>query len=135
MILGVDPGGRRVGIAAADLGTRMAHPLEVVDRRRTDPFTRIAQLAKELRVERIVVGRPTSLSGREGPAITAQQGFVAGLRKATTVEVTEWDERLTTVLAERAMRAAGASASTRKENRDAVAAQIMLQGYVDATCH
>ncbi|MEA2505948.1 MAG: putative pre6S rRNA nuclease [Actinomycetota bacterium] len=135
MILGVDPGERRVGIAAADLETRMAYPLEVVDRRKSDPLLRIAQLATELEVERIVVGRPTSLSGMKGPAVTAQQVFVEGLREATTVEVTEWDERLTTVLAERAMRAAGASASIRKENRDAVAAQIMLQGYVDATCH
>jgi putative Holliday junction resolvase len=135
MILGVDPGTRRVGIAAADLETRMARPLEVIDRRRTDAFARIAQLAADLEAQRIVVGRPTSLSGDEGPAITAQQLFVAGLREVTTVEVAEWDERLTTVLAERMMLAAGASASIRKENRDAVAAQIMLQGYVDAAWH
>jgi putative holliday junction resolvase len=135
MILGVDPGTRRVGIAAADLETRMARPLEVIDRRRTDAFARIAQLAADLEAQRIVVGRPTSLSGDEGPAVTAQQLFVAGLREVTTVEVAEWDERLTTVLAERMMLAAGASASIRKENRDAVAAQIMLQGYVDAAWH
>jgi putative Holliday junction resolvase len=135
MILGVDPGERRVGIAAADRETRMARPLEVIDRRRNDAFARIAQLAADLEAQRIVVGRPTSLSGDEGPAVAAQQLFVAGLREVTTVEVSEWDERLTTVLAERMMLAAGASASIRKENRDAVAAQIMLQGYVDAAWH
>jgi putative Holliday junction resolvase len=130
MILGVDPGERRVGIAAADLETRFARPLEVVDR--TTAAARISALAVELEAELIVVGRPTSLSGTSGPAVAAQQTFVEELRKATTVVVEEWDERLTTVLAERSMRSAGASAALRKEKRDAVAAQIMLQGYLDA---
>ena len=130
MILGVDPGERRVGIAAADLETRFARPLEVVDR--TSAPARISALAVELEAELIVVGRPTSLSGASGPAVAAQQTFVEELRKATPVDVEEWDERLTTVLAERSMRSAGASAALRKEKRDAVAAQIMLQGYLDA---
>jgi putative Holliday junction resolvase len=130
MILGVDPGERRVGIAAADLETRFARPLEVVDR--TVAAARICALAVELEAELIVVGRPTSLSGASGPAVAAQQTFVEELRKATPVVVEEWDERLTTVLAERSMRSAGASAALRKEKRDAVAAQIMLQGYLDA---
>jgi putative Holliday junction resolvase len=132
MILGIDPGERRVGVAAAEPETRLAHPVEVVDRTRTDAVARIAQLAAELGAQQIVVGRPTSMSGRAGAAVAAQQLFVKELRKATTVEVTEWDERLTTVAAERSLRTAGASAAVRKEKRDAVAAQIMLQGYVDA---
>jgi putative holliday junction resolvase len=135
MILGVDPGERRVGIAVADLQTRMARPVEVIDRRRTDPFARIVELATELEVDRIVVGRPTSLSGEQGPAVAVQQLFVQRLRTITATEVDEWDERLTTVLADRAMAAAGASRSARKDKRDAVAAQIMLQGYVDSHWH
>jgi putative holliday junction resolvase len=131
MILGIDPGERRVGVAAADRETRMAWPVEVIDRDTTDPFLRIAKLADDLQVEQIVVGRPTGLSGKQGPAIAAQQFFIEQLRVATPIEVAEWDERLTTVIAERAMLAAGASASVRKGNRDAVAAQVMLQGYVD----
>jgi putative Holliday junction resolvase len=132
MILGIDPGERRVGVAAAEPELRLAHPVEVIDRRRTDAARRIAELAGELDAVLIVVGRPTSMSGEAGAAVTAQQLFVSELRKATTVEVAEWDERLTTIAAERSLRSAGASAAVRKEKRDAVAAQIMLQGYVDA---
>jgi putative pre-16S rRNA nuclease len=132
MILGIDPGERRVGVAAAELETRLAHPVEVIDRSRADAAQRIAELAADLNAELIVVGRPTSMSGKAGSAVTVQQLFVSELRKATAVEVTEWDERLTTVAAERSLRRSGASAAARKEKRDAVAAQIMLQGYVDA---
>lgn len=132
MILGIDPGERRVGVAAADLETRIARPVEVIDRTRMDAPARIAELAEELGVQEIVVGRPTGLSGQAGPAVAAQQRFVEELRGATTVTITEWDERLTTVLAERNLRTAGASAAVRKERRDAVAAQIMLQGFMDA---
>jgi putative Holliday junction resolvase len=132
MILGIDPGERRVGIAAAEPETRLAHPVEVVDRSRADAVARIVELAAQLHVEQIVVGRPTTMSGQAGTAVTLQQLFVNELREATTVEITEWDERLTTVAAERSLRSAGASAAVRKEKRDAVAAQIMLQGYLDA---
>jgi putative holliday junction resolvase len=132
MILGIDPGERRVGVAAADLETRIARPVEVIDRTRMDAAARIAELTDELGVQQIVVGRPTGLSGKAGPAVAAQQRFVEELRAATTVTITEWDERLTTVLAERNLRTAGASAAVRKERRDAVAAQIMLQGFMDA---
>jgi putative Holliday junction resolvase len=121
-----------VGVAAADLETRIARPVEVIDRTRMDAAARIAELAEELGVQEIVVGRPTGLSGQAGPAVAAQQRFVEELRSATTVTITEWDERLTTVLAERNLRTAGASAAVRKERRDAVAAQIMLQGFMDA---
>jgi putative Holliday junction resolvase len=132
MILGIDPGERRVGVAAAEPETRLAHPVEVIDRRHTDAAQRIVQLAAELDAELIVVGRPTSMSGEAGLAVAAQQLFVSKLREATSVEVIEWDERLTTVAAERSLRSSGASAAVRKEKRDAVAAQIMLQSYVDA---
>jgi putative pre-16S rRNA nuclease len=132
MILGIDPGERRVGIAAADLETRIARPVEVIDRASTDAVVRICDLVAEFEVTRIVVGRPTSLSGRDGPAVAVQQAFVEELRAATCIEVTEWDERLTTVLADRSMRAAGTPSAVRKEKRDAIAAQIMLQGYMDA---
>src|SRR2546423_12756197 len=132
MILGIDPGERRVGVAAADLETRIARPVEVIDRTRTDAVARISELAEELGAEQIVVGRPTGLSGNAGPAVAVQQRFVEELREGTTITITEWDERLTTVLAERNLRAAGASAAVRKEKRDAVAAQIMLQGFLDA---
>ena len=131
MILGVDPGERRVGVAIADDETRFARPLEVIDVREMDPAARIAALVNELNVRMIVIGRPVGLSGRAGPAIEAQRGFVAAVRAAVAVEVVEYDERLTSVLAEQGLRAAGADRGARKRIKDALAAQVMLQGYLD----
>lgn len=133
MILGVDPGERRVGVAVADLETRFARPLEVIDRRDSDPVSRIAALVGEVGADYVVVGRPTGLSGVAGHAVTAQQELVGALRRALDVSVREYDERFTTVVAERGLRAAGVKRAGRKVLRDAVAAQVMLQGYLDAT--
>ncbi|MGI8775254.1 MAG: Holliday junction resolvase RuvX [Actinomycetota bacterium] len=132
MILGVDPGERRVGLAVADLETRFARPLEVVDTRTTDPMARIKELVAELGVTGIVVGRPVTLAGGEGPAMDAHKTFVVGLRSAVEIDVDVYDERMTTVIAERALKDSGASAGRRKEIRDAVAAQVMLQGFLDS---
>ena len=133
MILGVDLGARRVGVAVADRETRFARPVEVIDVSVTDPVGRIAALARELDAGLIVVGTPLTLSGERGPAAATQAEFVARLRTATGAVVEEYDERLTTVVAERSLRAAGTSAATRRRVRDAVAAQVMLQGYLDAS--
>ncbi len=132
MILGLDPGTRRIGVAVADNETGLARPLEVIDAAVVDPISRIAELVRELSIECIVVGRPVGLSGREGPAMEAQRRLIEELRAAISVPVDEFDERLTTVVAERGLRAAGGSGAQRKRVRDAVAAQIMLQGYLDS---
>lgn len=132
MMLGIDVGSRRVGVAVADPETRFARPLEVIDVGRVDPVTRIAELVRELDATRIVVGRPVGLSGREGPAVVAQTDFVTRLRAAVAVDVDEFDERLTTVVADQGLRAGGANKDSRKQLRDAVAAQVMLQDYIDS---
>ncbi|MDQ3981568.1 MAG: Holliday junction resolvase RuvX [Actinomycetota bacterium] len=132
MILGVDPGERRVGVAAADEETAFARPLEVIDRTTTDPVARIVVLAREHDVSLVVVGKPLSLSGAAERAVADTAPFVAELRAALPVEVVEHDERLTTVIAERSLRAGGADRAARARLRDAVAAQVMLQGYLDA---
>lgn len=132
MILGVDPGGRRFGVAVADEETLFARPLEVVDAATTDPVTRIADLVSENAATLVVVGRPVALSGAAERAVTDTAPFVEALRAAVPVEVVEHDERLTTVIAERSLRAGGASSAVRKKLRDAVAASVMLQGYLDA---
>jgi putative Holliday junction resolvase len=133
MILGIDPGTKRVGVAVADTETRFARPLEVLDLGSGDHIARIAMLVDELDVEVVVVGRPVGLSGRPGPAVELQQELVTALRDALDVEVVEHDERLTTVVAEQGLRGGGARRGARKQIRDAVAAQVMLQGYLDAT--
>lgn len=132
MILGIDPGERRVGLAIADLETRFARPLEVIDVRSGDPVERIKALIAELGVTAIVVGRPVTLAGGEGPAMDAHKTFLVSLRSAVDVDVDVYDERMTTVIAERALKESGASAERRKEIRDAVAAQVMLQGFLDS---
>jgi putative Holliday junction resolvase len=132
MILGVDPGERRVGVAIADRETRWARPLEVIDARKVDPVDRIAQLAREKGVALIVVGKPIGLSGKSGPAVEAQRQFLVALKAATDARVAEQDERLTTAEAERDLKDAGIKPAARRKVRDAVAAQVMLQAYLDA---
>lgn len=122
-------------MAVADERTRVALPVEVIDVQRIDPVTRIVELARDRSASVIVVGRPVGLSGQPGPAVQAQGEFVARLRAAVSVPVEEFDERLTTVIAERNLRARGSSARTRTKVRDAVAAQVMLQGYLDTQDH
>ncbi|HVF52652.1 MAG TPA: Holliday junction resolvase RuvX [Actinomycetota bacterium] len=133
MILGIDPGARRVGIAVADLETRFARPLEVVDRTSTDVLERVPALVAELEVTVVVVGRPVGLSGRAGPAVTAYAELVEALRARLPIPVEEFDERFTTTIADQGLKAAGGNRSARDSLRDAVAAQVMLQGYLDAT--
>ncbi len=132
MILGIDPGSKRTGVAIADLETRFARPLEVIDVTSVDPVARIAELAREVGATLVVVGKPVSLSGGAGPAVEQQSTLVARLRGVLEVPVAEHDERLTTVVAEQGLRAGGASRAGRKTMRDAVAAQLMLQGYLDS---
>ena len=130
-MLGIDYGSKRIGVAVADHETRFARPLEVIDVSKQDPIARVVELVDDLDVSLIVVGKPLGLSGKEGPAVAAQSVFLGELRAAVTVDVREHDERLTTVLADQQMRAAGLKRGAQKQLRDAIAAQVMLQGYLD----
>lgn len=122
-----------MGVAVADLETRFARPVEVIDRKKTDAVERIIDIVREFDAHYVVVGKPTGLSGRAGPAVEVQQEFVNALTAASPVEVREYDERFTSVLADRGLRAAGVKAKDLRALRDAVAAQVMLQGYLDST--
>ncbi|MFP5297412.1 MAG: Holliday junction resolvase RuvX [Actinomycetota bacterium] len=132
MILGIDPGERRVGVAIADEETRFARPLETIDMRETDLVTRLKEIIAERGVSRLVVGRPVGLSGIEGPAMDAQKTFLVRLRSEIDIEMDVYDERLTTIIADRQMKEAGTGQERRKEMRDAIAATVMLQGYMDS---
>ena len=131
-ILGIDPGTKRIGLAIADLETRFARPLAVVAAG-SGALDEIVRTAIENGCVRIVVGKPVGLSGAEGPAVDKQKLFLAKLRAATDIDVVEYDERLTTVVAEAGLRAAGVKPGDKKAIRDAVAAQVLLQGFLDAT--
>ena len=132
MILGVDPGERWVGLAVADPETRVARPLQVIDRRTTDYLAHIADLVERLGVTTVVVGRPISLAGHAGPSAAAAEELAGSLRKRLAIPVEEFDERLTTVVAGKALIASGARRARRRRLLDAVAAQVMLQGFLDS---
>jgi putative Holliday junction resolvase len=131
-ILGLDHGARRIGVAFAAAGTTLAVPLEVIDADATDAVARLVDLIRGRGVSMVVIGRPTMLSGAEGSGVDDARAFATALTAATGIEVVEHDERMTTVMAERNLRDAGVTQSRRKELKDAVAAQVILQSYLDA---
>ena len=131
--LGLDVGDRRIGVAIGDELGLIASPLTTIERRQGD-IKAIDNLIAERGASRVVVGLPTGLSGREGPQAAAVRVFVEQLRAALdrTVLIEFWDERLTTVVAERALREHGSRRHKRRAEVDAVAAAVILQGYLDA---
>ncbi len=130
--LGIDFGKVRLGLAISDELGYMAHPLETLPM--SDPneaIRRIAEIVREKKVERVVVGLPKNMDGSHGASADAALSFVATLRKQVPCNVITWDERLTTVSANRALRTAGRSTRETRGYVDQVAAQIILQGYLD----
>lgn len=134
-MLGIDYGQSRIGVAASDETGTLALPLEQVD---AEPLARacerIAVLARERGVERIVVGMPRNMDGSYGPAAESVRAFIAVLKKSVSIGIVSWDERLSTAQAERAMVEADYSRKRRRAQRDALAAQLILQNYLDAQC-
>lgn len=131
--LGVDLGERRIGIAVSDAEGRVATPLTVVERSGSAgrDHQRIAELAGEYEAEAVVVGMPLSLDGSAGPAARRAEREAQQLRAALAVPVMTHDERLSTVIAERALAESGLSAKVRRRRVDMVAASVILQGWLD----
>ena len=131
-LLGIDLGKARVGLAISDELGLLAHPLETFPAdKRNALIERIFAIVREKEVERVVVGLPRNMDGTLGPAATESLAFVDQLRARLSCPVVTWDERLTTVAAERALREAGRSTRTTRGQVDQVAAQMILQGYLD----
>jgi putative Holliday junction resolvase len=132
-ILAVDPGSRRLGLAISDPGRSLAFPREVVAFEKvTAAVKAVNRLVVEEGVDLIVVGLPLSLTGREGPAVEKARDLARRLREATGVEVVEWDERLTTVGATRAMHEGGLNSRQQRGKVDQIAAALLLQTYLEA---
>ncbi|MDA7916380.1 Holliday junction resolvase RuvX [Verrucomicrobia bacterium] len=132
-ILGIDHGTARFGIAVSDELKMIATPLEYIP---ADPFKGVIARLKEIivkkEIEQIIVGMPRNMDGSYGPASEKVREFVAYLSDAVAVPVRTWDERLSTVSAQKSMISAGARRDKRREKVDSVAAAIILQGYLDA---
>lgn len=130
----LDIGTRRIGVALSDSGGTVATPYEVVQRAgdRARDHGRIAELVDEAGAEVVVVGLPLSLDGTMGPAARAILDEVEELRAALAVQVVTWDERLSTVEAERSLRVMGVKKGNRRRVVDQVAATVILQSWLDA---
>ena len=132
-ILGVDHGQARIGLAISDELGMLAHPLETVAAQPKEAaLKRIAQLAQEKDVSAVVVGLPRHMSGASGSAAAEVEAFAAKLRPLLHCQVVMWDERLTTTAAHRALRDAGKKTRATRGVVDQVAAQMILQGYLDS---
>ena len=132
--LGLDLGSKRIGVAVSDRSGTIASPLTVLQRsgsRRTD-HERIAALVREEEAELVVVGMPRSLSGGEGPAARAATAEIAALASVVGVPVESYDERFTTVTANRALAESGVRGPARRQVVDKVAAAVILQSWLDA---
>ncbi|MFQ5805702.1 MAG: Holliday junction resolvase RuvX [Phycisphaerae bacterium] len=132
--LGIDYGERRIGLALGDPAERIASPAATLDGTGTASGNarRVLQWAAENDVAAAVVGLPINMDGSLGPQAKRSQEFAQQLRNLGNLPVELWDERLSSFQADQFMRAAILSRSKRRKRRDALAAQVILQSFLDA---
>ncbi|MDQ3043716.1 MAG: Holliday junction resolvase RuvX [Chloroflexota bacterium] len=130
-LLGLDVGDKRIGVAVSDESGTLATPLRYVSRGQRDQID-LEALVREWKIERLIVGLPTGMSGREGPQAANVRAYAETLALALELPVVYWDERLTTAIAERQLIADGVRLAQRRERIDAAAAAVILQDYLDA---
>ena len=130
-ILGLDFGRARIGVAVSDELQLLAHPLETISANQQSA-ARIAEIVRGKKVERVVAGIPRQMNGQIGTAATEVLDLVEKLRAILPCPIVTWDERLTTVAANRALRDAGKKTRDTRGYVDQVAAQMILQSYLDS---
>lgn len=135
-LVGLDLGTVTLGVAVSDSLLTVATPLETIKRKKftTDAQALLALMAKRS-VGGIVLGLPLNMDGSEGPRVQSTRAFARNLSRLTDVPITFWDERLSTVAAERALLEADTSRKRRSEVIDHVAAGYILQGALDRIRH
>jgi len=129
-ILALDFGRARIGAAISDELHLLAHPLETIPANE-QALSRIAEIVRERKVDHVIAGIPRQMNGQIGAAATEVLQFVEKLRAILACPVVTWDERLTTVAANRALRDAGKKTRDTRSYIDQVAAQMILQSYLD----
>ncbi|MEM5633445.1 Holliday junction resolvase RuvX [Bacillus cereus] len=133
-ILGLDVGTKTVGVAISDEMGWTAQGLETIkinEERGHFGFDRISELVKQYNVDKIVVGLPKNMNGTIGSRGEACQQFAENLRELLQLDVVMWDERLSTMAAERLLISADVSRKKRKQVIDKMAAVVILQGFLD----
>ena len=133
-IMGIDFGDSRIGIAVSDPLGWTAQGLDTIQWKGSmeQPAEKIRQLASQYQAEKIVVGLPKNMNGTIGPSGEKAIEFGNLLAELTGLEVIRWDERLTTVAANRTMHEVGMKTSKKKGSVDRIAAVLILQGYLDS---
>ena len=131
-VAGLDLGTKTIGLAMSDLGRRFATPRPVIKRVKVtqDAETLVAFAEKE-RVAAFVIGLPMNMDGSAGPRVQATRAFVRSMSEKTALPFVFWDERLSTVAAERALLEMDVSRAKRAERIDSAAASFILQGALD----
>ena len=130
--LGLDVGEKRIGIARSDELNLMAHRIGFIERQSEERTVQeLKKYLDEFGVEKIVVGLPRTMRGETKTQAQKVLSFVENLRKHFAYPIVTWDERLTTVQAERELIAQDVSRANRRKKLDAIAAEIMLQSYLD----
>ena len=132
-ILGLDVGDKRIGVAMSDPEEILASPLTTIPRDDDNKaIDAILELVNKNGVQKIVVGMPYSMSGEIGIQASKVMAFVAKLFKSIKIDIETWDERLSTVAAQRLMAEANSRGKEARLRRDAAAAAFILQGYLDS---
>ena len=129
-ILGLDVGGKRIGVAVSDELGMVASPVGFI-RRGPRELDDLRDLIARFSAVQLVAGLPVGLSGREGPQAAEVRAFADATAAAVALPLAYWDERLTSAMAERSLIESGSRRAKRREQIDAVAAAITLQGYLD----
>jgi putative Holliday junction resolvase len=131
-IAGLDLGTKTIGISMSDIGRRFASPRPVIKRVKfgKDAEVLLALAARE-KVAAFVIGLPVNMDGSSGPRVQATRAFVRAMSEKTDVPFVYWDERLSTVAAERALLEMDVSRAKRAERIDSAAASFILQGALD----
>jgi len=138
-VMALDVGHKRIGVALSDPGQVLASSLQVIERKgQQRDLTTVVQLVREHEVGKIIVGYPRSLDGTAGQQAKVVERYAALLEEkledsSLNVPVIFWDERLSTVAADRLMAEAGRKGRERRARIDAVAAAVILQDYLDAS--
>jgi putative holliday junction resolvase len=132
VVAGIDLGTKTIGLAVSDLGLAFAHPRQVIGRVKfMADAKKLIQLLEKENVCAVVVGLPINMDGSEGPRAQSTRAFVRNMEKLTAIPFIFWDERLSTVAADRALIGMDVSRKKRAERIDSAAAAFILQGALD----
>lgn len=135
-LLGLDLGEKTIGVAVSDLFLSVATPLETIRRKKFSlDAARVLEIAEKRNAGGLILGLPRNMDGSEGPRCQSTRAFARNLSRLTDLPIGFWDERLSTVAAERALLEADTSRKRRAEVIDHVAAGYILQGVLDRLRH